>query len=181
MKAHNRLPVLLPLGALALAAAHLAFEHFTGGVQSHNLLDRPDLPSISNWLGLATLPLLGILLGLRVSRQPRATGWAGIPSGVLTGLFGAFLYGLALATSFELGASSITSVAFFGLFLCALLFPIYRAEYLLGFVVGMTVTFGAVLPFLVALVFAVVSLVVRFLFRAVGALLRKRRASPGVV
>jgi hypothetical protein len=54
----NRFPVLLPVAGFAFAAAHLAFEHFTGGVQSHNLLNRPDLPAISNWLGLVTLPLL---------------------------------------------------------------------------------------------------------------------------
>jgi hypothetical protein len=33
-----------------------------------------------------------------------------------------------------------------GILLIALFYPIYRAECLLGFVLGMTFTFGAVLP-----------------------------------
>jgi hypothetical protein len=33
-----------------------------------------------------------------------------------------------------------------GIFAISLFFPIYRAECLLGFVIGMTYTFGAVLP-----------------------------------
>lgn len=181
MHAKNRFLVVMPLAALAFAAAHLAFEHFTGGVQSHNLLNRPDLPAISNWLGLITLPLLGIALGLRITHQSQVVGWTGVPSAIFVGLFGAFLYGAALATSFELDASSITSAAFLGLFLCALLLPIYRVEYILGFVVGMTVTFGAVLPLVVPLVFAAVSFMVRFLIHAVLALLRKRRPPAGVV
>ena len=179
--ANHRFRMILPLAALAFAVVHLAFEHFTGGVKSHHLLNRADLPAFSNWLGLVTLPLLGIALALRVSRLPPVTGWAGFPAAVLVGLFGAFLYGAVLATSFELGAMSITSAVFFGLFLCALLFPVYRAEYLLGFVAGMTVTFGAILPFFIALVFATISFVVRFLVGSVVAALRKRRAPDGAV
>ncbi len=33
-------------------------EYFNGGVVSHNLLAREDLPAISNWWGLLTVPLL---------------------------------------------------------------------------------------------------------------------------
>jgi hypothetical protein len=172
----NRFPVLLPVAGFAFAAAHLAYEHFTGGVQSHNLLNRPDLPAISNWLGLVTLPLLGVVLGLRIRSHPSPARFVGMPRPVLTALAGAFLYGGVLAASFELGASGITSVAFIGLFVVALALPVYRAEYVAGFVTGMTVTFGGVLPLLVATVVAVFSFVARFALRSIGALLRKTRA-----
>jgi hypothetical protein len=68
-------------------------------------------------------------------------------------------------------------VVFVGLFVCALLLPVYRAEYLLGFVLGMTVTFGAVLPFFIALIFAAFSFVVRFIIRSVVVVLRTRARS----
>ncbi|MCU0755941.1 MAG: hypothetical protein MUE46_12585 [Xanthomonadales bacterium] len=176
MHARNRLLAVPPLAALAFAVAHLGFETLNGGVQSHHLLNRPDLPAISNWLGLVILPLLGLIFGLRLAREARAAGAAGIPAPILFGLCGAILYGGMLATAFELNASSITNAAFFGLFLCAALLPIYRAEYLLGFVVGITLTFGAVLPLAIGAVFAVISFAVRYIIRCALAVFRKRRA-----
>lgn len=175
MNPPNRFPVLLPVTALAFAVVHLAFEHFTGGVQSHHLLNRPDLPAISNWLGLATLPLLGVVLGLRIRRHPGQSQFVGMPLPVLTALAGAFLYGGILAASFELGASAVTSAAFIGLFVCALAFPVYRAEYVTGFVTGMTVTFGGVLPLFVAVIVAGISFLARYSFRLVVTLLRRKR------
>jgi len=156
------------LVALLFAVAHLGFEHFTGGVQSHNVLNNPDLPAISNWLGLITLPFLGVILALRVRAHTSPSRWAGIPISVLTALLSAAIYGAVLAISFELGASSVTSVVFFGLFVCALLLPVFRAEYVMGFVMGMTFTFGAVLPLLVATVVAVLSFVSRAVIRFVA-------------
>ena len=180
MNPPNRFPVLLPLAALAFAAAHLAFEHFTGGVRSHNLLNRPDLPAISNWLGLVTLPLLGVALGLRIRSHPSPAHVFGMPRPVLTAFAGALAYGGVMAASFELGASGITSATFIGLFVLALALPVYRAEYVAGFVTGMTFTFGGVLPLLVATVVAVFSFVVRYSFRSIATLLRKKRAPPEV-
>lgn len=171
----QRFPVFLPLAALAFAAAHLAFEHFTGGVRSHNLLNRADLPAISNWLGLLTLPLLGSLLALRVRNHSAPPRFASMPKPVIAALAGALLYGVALAISFELGASGLTSALFIGLFLCALALPVYRVEYVMGFVLGMTFTFGGVLPLLVATVMAVVSFVVRYSLGLLADLLRGKR------
>ncbi|MGL6223486.1 MAG: hypothetical protein ACRC6L_07880 [Steroidobacteraceae bacterium] len=175
MTAQPRFPTWLPIAASLFAAAHLAFEHFTGGVQSHHLLARSDLPSFSNWFGLAILPLLGVVLGLRLRAQPASAGPAGIPPAILVAFAVALLYGAALAVSFELGPNAFTSVAFFGLFVCALAFPVYRAEYILGFVVGMTFTFGSVLPLLIALVVGTVSLVARYCFRTAARVIRGRR------
>jgi len=90
------------------------------------------------------------------------------------------LYGAALATSFELGASTTTSDLFFGLVVLAAALPIYRVECILGFVVGMTFTFGAVLSALVAVVLAAVSVTVRFAFRSVIAAIRRLTHPPGV-
>jgi hypothetical protein len=175
MTTRQQFPLWLPIAALLAAAAHLAFEHFNGGVQSHHLLQRADMPSISNWLGLGILPLLGVVLGLRLRAQPKSAGPAGIPRTILVAFAVALLYGAALAVSFELGPNAFTSAAFFGLFLCALVFPVYRAECILGFVAGMMFTFGAVIPLLIALVVGTVSLVARFCIRAVAGAVRRRR------
>lgn len=172
-----RMAVLLSLGSLVFAALHLAHEHLDGGVRSHNLLNRADLPALSNWLGLAVLPLLGWALGLRVRNQLHSTaGRPGLPAAIWIGFAGALLYGAALATAFELDLPAVTSALFFGLFLLAAALPIYRAECILGFVMGMTFTFGGVLPALVAAVFAALSFVLRFAFRRLA--LAIRRGTP---
>ncbi|MFC5525906.1 hypothetical protein ACFPPA_09145 [Rhodanobacter ginsengisoli] len=166
MQARHRLPVLVAFSSLVFEAAVLACEYFNGGVPSHHLLDRPDFPAISNWFGLAVLPLLGWLLGVRLRNHLTASTGSGLARGMWAGLVCSLLYGAAMATLFQLGMSAVLSGLFFGLFLLAALFPVYRVEYIFGFVVGMTFTFGTVLPTLVAVVFAAVSVVVHFVFRA---------------
>jgi hypothetical protein len=178
MKEANHFPVLIPLAALAFAAAHLAFEHFTGGVVSHHLLHRQDLPAISNWFGLITLPILGVVFGLRVRAHPNQACWAGVPIHMLAAFLGALIYGAMLAASFELGATSISSAIFLGSFAFGLLFPVYRVEYILGFVVGMTITFGGVLPLFVASVVAVVSFVFRYIFKKIASTIHQRNRFP---
>lgn len=175
-----RMSVYLALASLVFAAAHLAYEHFNGGVQSHHLLNRSDLPAISNWFGLVILPLLGWMLGIRIRDHSASSAQRGSSVAIWVGLVSALLYGVALAAFFELDASVVTSGLFLGLFLLAAVLPIYRAECVLGFVVGMTFTFGAVLPALVAAVFATISIVVRFLFRAVASIVRPSARPPGV-
>lgn len=156
----SRRPAMIVVFTVAWAALHLAYESLTGGVQSHHLLNRPDMPALSNWLGLFTLPLLGVIVAARVR--------SGAPWRSLSlALVGSAVYGAVLAGSFELGVSAVTGALFFGLFALALLLPLYRAEYVLGFVVGMTFTFGAVLPTIIGAVFATLSLALRVALRSV--------------
>lgn len=175
MQARQQMPVFLALCSLVFGAALLAHEYLNGGVRSHHLLDRPDLPAISNGFGLLILPILGWLLGIRFRAHLTSSIGSGLSICILAGLVCSLMYGGALAISFELGPSAWTSGLFFGLFLLAAVLPIYRTECIFGFVVGMTFTFGAVLPTLVAVVFAAVSVVVHFAFRAVMSAIR----SPG--
>lgn len=158
------LPVLWALGALVFVAALLAHEYVNGGVRSHYLMDRPDLPALSNWLGLVVLPVLGWALGVRLRKCAGVAGRAAVPTGVWVGLVGALVYGAALATAFTLGSQSVTLGLFLALFVVAAALPIYRIECIFGFVVGMALTFGAVLPTLIAALFALVSAALRFGF-----------------
>ena len=151
----HRLPMALALAALVFVGVVLAFEHFNGGVRSHHLLNRRDLPAISNWLGLVTLPALAFALGVRLRRMSVS------PRRALIAVVGSLLYGAALATSFQLGWATATNVLFFSLLILAIALPIYRAEFLVGFVAGMAVTFGAVLPFAASAVFAGLSAAIR--------------------
>ena len=177
-----RIAVLWSVATLGLAGLHLGHEHFNGGVRAHHLLADPDLPLISNWLELAVLPVLGWLFGARVGRlrglgSPRRPG---APRSLWLAFGGALAYGALLASGFETGASDLTSALFFALFLIAVALPVYRAEYVLGFVLGMTFTFGGVLPVLIGSVFVILSLAVRLVARAaVWAVRVLRRRTAG--
>ena len=168
------------VASVAFVASQLACEHLAGGVRSHNLLNRSGLPAISNWWGLFVLPTLGWLFGMRPRNHLTATRRSGSSMGIWLGLGAALLYGGAMAGSFQLGFAPVTSSLFLGLFLIAVALPVYRAEYVLGFVMGMTFTFGGVLPALVATVFATISFLVRLASRFLVSVVRLLRSPPDV-
>lgn len=173
-KTHGVLPYGLGLAVL-VAALHLGWELTHGGVRSHHLLARDDLPAISNWWGLLTLPLLGWLASRVVTGRARAD--EGAVARAAAGFAGAALVGVALSASFAAGYEPVASGIFFGALASGLVLPIYRAEYVFGFVLGMTFVFGAVLPLIAASVAAAVSAAAHFLVRpAFASLWRKVRA-----
>ncbi|GAA0556174.1 hypothetical protein [Rheinheimera aquimaris] len=178
MKAY-RVSLWFPLVALLLAATHLTIEYVSGGVQSHHLLNDATLPAISNWFELVTLPLLGLALAKYAQLQPaHIVRLATVPVSLLPGLIGAVCYGAVFAASFALGQMTLTTVLFFGLLPCAVLFPLYRLHYISGFTVAMTFTFGGILPLVIAAALALVSWCSRFIIARVVTGWRKYRASP---
>jgi hypothetical protein len=150
----------------------LAWNYFHGGVPSHHILDNEDLPAISNWWGGLLLPLLTWFLLYRIQKRlirnnDEQSKTSRFSINILYGFIGALLFGMLLSAFFTFGYSDIPGYMLLGLLLLALFFPIYRAECILGFVIGMTFTFGAVLPTavgsLLALISAVLYLYVRLL------------------
>jgi hypothetical protein len=172
--------------ALALLAegAHLSWEHFHGGILRHHLLHRADLPAISNGWGLLLLPALAWFLLGRIQARSRVltegrANW--LPKSVVAGFTGALLFGIALSTCFTHNLPTLTEYLFQGLLLLALLLPVYRAECVLGFVLGMAFVFGVVLPTAVATLIAAFSALIHRVIRPI--LLRlwlslKRKGSP---
>ena len=167
-------------------SAHLAWEHFNGGVVSHHILNRADLPAISNAWGLLLLPALTwFLSGVALERVSASVGKDAVSrpaASVVAGFAGALLLGILLSVCFTHDYERAASSLFLGMFVLALLLSVYRAECLLGFVLGMTFTFGAVLPTIIGSIIAMVSAAVHLGVRPVLVrLLRgpKRRESRG--
>lgn len=154
---------VVAVAAAPFVAALLAWEHLHGGVASHHLLDRMDLPAISNWWGLPTLPVLGSPASgstlRRVVADPEAIRNASAAAA------GALLVGIPLSVSFTTGHDRLASIVFPAALPAGLVFRTYRAEYLLGFVAGTAVAFGAVLPAFAALVSAAIPAASHFLIR----------------
>ncbi|KQV86933.1 hypothetical protein [Pelomonas sp. Root1237] len=153
-------PPRLALAALAGLAEilHLGWEALHGGIVSHHLLQRPDLPGLSNAWGLLLLPALAAWAAGRLPRRP-ATMQEGAP--IALGFALPLLTGAALSLAFSLQLQALTEAIFFGMLLLAVLLPAHRPESLFGFALGMSWTFGAVLPTLVGGIIAGLSWLVR--------------------
>jgi vacuolar-type H+-ATPase subunit I/STV1 len=169
--------IILTTFALIFELAHLGWEHLNGGVAAHHVLNRADLPAISNWWGVLLVPALTWFLVGRIQRRisKQAPYNPGLPPVVLAGFLGSLVYGAALALAFTMNYGAVTYI-FLGLFAVSLLLPTYRAEYVLGFVLGMSFTFGAVLPTVIALAVASFSGLLHFLFGAVWRFIRNDRS-----
>ena len=148
----------------------LAWNHYHGGVPSHHILANKDLPEISNWWGGLLLPLLTWFLLYRIQKRVIRdingnSETVKFPKHILYGFAGSLLFGVLLSIFFTLNYSDIPGYLLLGLIPLAMLFPIYRAECLLGFVIGMTFTFGAVLPTGIGSILAIVCAILFLLVR----------------
>ncbi len=154
----------------------LAWNYYHGGVPGHHVLARKDLPEISNWWGSLVLPALTWFLLFRMQKRLQKSNGQGylakLPAKVVYAFTAALLFGATLAVFFNLGYENLLGYILNGLFLLALFLPVYRAECLLGFVLGMTYTFGAVLPTAVGSVLVVISIVLYQLLRPAFLIIR---------
>lgn len=146
---------------VTLASWALLLWDFTHqGVPSHHFMANKEYPAISNWWGGLTVPLLAAFLVYRINSRlfkdvqeaQRKKEWLRIQ----TGFFLALLFALSLSVFFTLNYSDVPMYMLLSLPIAALFTPIYRAERLLGFVLGMVYTFGGVLPLLIGTVFSLV-------------------------
>lgn len=177
----SRLRLRLTITVAFAIGALLVWQHGHGGVPSHRFLARDDMPLISNWWGALILPVLTWFLTGRVAtrlaqhaddRAATNIAWRKIQVGYAVAL----LYAVALAAAFMTGRTEISSGLFQALPVLAIFVPIFRAECVLGFVLGLTYSFGAVLPTFIATILSVVGAVAYLVPRAL--IRRVRTRSP---
>lgn len=152
----------LAIGAL------LTWNHFHGGVPSHHVLADDSLPLISNWWGGIIIPTLTWFLTYRIQKRIYLSGNTesfNLLKQALYGFVVALSFGIILAVFFAFGNTDVPGYMILGLLPLSLFFPIYRAECLLGFVFGMTYTFGAVLPTGVGSILALIGAAIFLLVR----------------
>jgi len=145
--------------------ATLIWDKFHGGVPYHHLLQRKDLPGISNWWGLMILPLLCWIsfykIQIRIEQLEKiGNKQTSLIRNCLTGFFSALVFGIVLAVAFVNGQTNFINYQVDCLLLLFFLVPLFRSEYILGFILGMTITFGAVLPTAFALIIAIPGVII---------------------
>lgn len=139
----------------------LSWNYFHGGVPSHHILNDRNLPEISNWWGCLLLPLLVWYLFYTLKKRVVGVDDENqklklFPVKIIYAFIGSLILGILLSVFFTLGYENFPAYILLVILVSGLFFPIYRAEYVLGFVIGMTFTFGAVLPTGVAIILALI-------------------------
>lgn len=122
-------------------------EHFRGGVVSHHLLANEDLPKISNWWGVLTVPVISWFILSIIQKRNISMDNERLPisKSQLYGFIAAFLFGIII-TIFFYSSLEIHKYLLLLTFALALFIPIYKPAYYLGFILSMTYGFGGILP-----------------------------------
>lgn len=133
--------------------AHLGWDYFHGGVPTHHIRISENLPGISNWWGGIVLPLLTWFLLVRIQHRINKNDESGVKNSlryIVYGFLGSLIFGAVFSYFFINGyfpsGSDLPQYVLFILILISFFIPLYRAEYLLGFVIGMTYAFGPIIP-----------------------------------
>jgi hypothetical protein len=154
----------------------LIWQYFHLGVPSHYFLQRADMPEISNGWGGILLPFFTWLAMIRIENRilkAPAEQNSLICKQVVFSFFIAFGYGVILSLMFIKGYSDISAVLFPAILVFALFFKVYQAQYVLGFILSMSSTFGAVLSSVFAAVIALASVVIYFFMHFAIAQIKK--------
>ena len=148
----------------------LAWDYNHGGVPGHHILADETLPKISNWWGGLLLPLLTLFLLYRIQIRSTTTNGGNTETptyskNILYRFAVALLFGIILSVFFSFGNTDVPGYMILAVLPLSFFVPIYLSECLLGFVVGMTFTFGGVLPTgigsILLLMFALIHLLIR--------------------
>ena len=140
---------------------HLAWDYFHEGVPTHHILHREDLPGISNWWGGIVLPLFTWFLLYLIKNRMNENDKSNINSNSIhfvNRFLGAFVFGILLSFFFAIG-SDIPGYMMIGIIPLSFFIPLYLPEYLLGFVLGMSYTFGAILPLGIGIILTVIFII----------------------
>jgi len=159
----------------------LTWESLQGGVVTHNFLARADMPGISNWWGLLTLPFLVWLGAHNIEQRARRLESKAARTKLYKTSSLSFLIMLLVSiissTMFSLGYASIALSLLFVITFASLFFPLYRLEAIIGYVLGGAYFTGPMIPFVGVVLFATVSALVHLCFKP---LITRFKASKAV-
>jgi hypothetical protein len=175
----SRTRILLTVFVAATTFLMLLWAHFHEGVTTHHVLQQSNMPGISNWLNVLVLPLLTWITIGRVQRRVKINHLTGVGSpwrGIIARSMMGLMLGAAISFSFLHDFQPLLQNVPYVFLLLSFFVPIFFAEFIFGFVLGMVFTFGAVLPTIFMLVLSVAGWAIykwlRPLFLRLGATLR---------
>jgi len=172
----RRIPLnirILITGVVTLLVwAHIAWDYFNGGIPTHYILHDENMPGLPNWLGGIILPFFTWIVLSFIRRgegEDQQHLWKNV---ILRGMAG-ILFSVGIAVFFTLG-SSVTDFMMLALFLVAFFLPLYKPEYLLGYVLGAAFTFGAMIPMIAGPILLVIVMIFYKLPRWIYSLIKPK-------
>lgn len=141
----QKVRILITAIVTLLVWAHILWDYTHGGIPVHHILHSADLPGIPNWWGAIVLPIFTYFLLLRIAKRinPPESKDSLIQS-ILRVLAGV-VFAVSISVCFMNGIE-VTDYIMGLIFLLSFIFPLYKSEYLLGWVLGSAFSFGAILP-----------------------------------
>ena len=136
---------LLTFLVALLVWGHVTWDYFHGGIPTHYLFHNKDMPGIPNWVGALILPFFTWFLLYRIHKRLNRNN----TKETLTKVGWRFLAGLLFAVTISIcfvNGIQIVDYIMGTILILAFVFPLYKSEYVLGWVLGSSYTFGAVLP-----------------------------------
>lgn len=153
MKLDLRLRIIITALVTLLVWVHVLWDYFHDGIPVHYLFMDKNMPPFPNWLGAIILPFFcWIILG-RIAKRINMTNENHNMKLVFMRFLSALTVSLAISICFENGVE-IPGYVLLSIFALAFFFPLYKSEFLLGWVLGTSYTFGAMIPMLFAVVLA---------------------------
>ena len=135
--------------------SHILWDYFHGGIPIHYLFHDPDLPGIPNWVGGCILPFFTWFLLHRIHKRREASDAKESIRLIIYRFLVALSIAVFISVCFTSGIDAIDYIML-GIMILAFVFPLYKAEYLLGWVLGSALTFGAVIPMVFGSVLALI-------------------------
>ncbi|PRX54331.1 hypothetical protein [Flagellimonas meridianipacifica] len=160
--------ILITLVVTALALTHILWDHFNGGIPTHYLLHDKNLPGIPNWLGALALPFFTWFLLYRIAKRVNSSDSKENLKLVVLRFLAALIVSIIIAFCFTFTIDIIDYIMLI-IFALAFIFPLYKSEFLLGWVLGSAFTFGAAIPMGFGSLFALVC----FVFYLIGRFIKK--------
>lgn len=176
MKLPLQLRVLITTIVTLLVWGHIFWDYFHGGIPVHYLLHDDNLPGIPNWLGGLLLPFFTWFLLYRIHKRIDGPAIL-VASESFRRVIMRFLLAMAIAITISFFFTyeiDVIEYIMLGIFLLAFIFPLYKSEYLLGWVIGSAFTFGAIIPIGFGSIFALICFVFYKISRAVLGLFRSK-------
>ncbi|WP_422860293.1 hypothetical protein ACOKFD_05300 [Flagellimonas sp. S174] len=166
--------VLITLVITILALAHILWDHLNGGIPTHYLFHNKDLPGIPNWLGALILPFFTWFLLHRIAKRANSRDSKERLKLIIFRFLAALTVSIVIAFCFTFSIDIIDYIMLI-IFVLAFVFPFYKSEFLLGWVLGSAFTFGAAIPMGFGSLFALVC----FVFYVIGRFVKKLLGSKG--
>ena len=153
---------------------HVIWDYFHGGIPTHYLFHDANMPGFPNWLGAIILPFFVWFLLHRIQKRIDKDSPKDTTKKIVLRFLAAALVAITIAVCFTKGIE-IPPVILLSILGLGLFFPLYNSEFLLGWVLGSSFTFGAIIPMGFGSLFALICFILFTIGRLIWRLLSPKK------